>query len=339
MRVVFPLVAVSVLILLGYIGGQAPALRFVFGVVVPYLAAAAFIVGFIVRVVGWAKSPVPFRIPTTSGQEKSLPWIKWSKYDNPDTTGGVIVRLLLEVLCFRSLFKGTKAKASAEEGFRFTYSTSLFLWLAGLAFHWSFLIIFVRHFRLFLEPVPVLITTIEGLDAFFQITLPAMYLTDLVIVGAATYLVIRRLTTPQVRYISLAADYFPLFLILSIAGTGILMRYVSKTDIAHVKQMVNGIMSFNPVVPEGIGSLFFVHLFLVSSLLAYFPLSKLMHMGGVFMSPTRNLANNSRTTRHINPWNPVIKLRTYEEYEEEFWKVMKSVDLPLEKNYEEEEKK
>jgi hypothetical protein len=76
----------------------------------------------------------------------------------------------------------------------------------------------------------------------------------------------------------------------------------------------------------------------VSSLLAYFPFSKLMHMGGVFMSPTRNLSNNSRQKRHINPWNPDIKFHTYEEYEEDFWKVMQTVDLPLDKEYKEEEK-
>lgn len=336
MRVMFPLVAVAVLILLGYMGGQAPGLHFIFAVVVPYLAAATFIVGFIAKVVGWAKSPVPFRIPTTCGQEKSLPWVKWNRLEAPHTTMDVIARMALEVFAFRSLFRGTKAKV--DDSPRFSYSTSLTLWLAGLAFHWSFLIIFIRHFRLFTEPVPALITMIEGLDGFFQIMLPAMYMTDLVIVGAATFLIIRRLTIPEVKYISLAADYFPLFLILSIVVTGMLMRYVMKTDIAHVKQMINGIMSFNPIIVEGISPLFYVHLFLVSSLLAYFPLSKLMHMGGVFMSPTRNLANTSRIERHINPWNPEVHIHTYEEYEADFWKVMKSVDLPLDKNYEEEKK-
>ncbi len=289
------------------------------------------------RVVRWAKSPVPFRIPTTCGQEKSLPWINWSKLDNPDSTKGVIGRMLLEVLCFRSLFKGTSSKV--KEGPRITYQTSLTLWLAGLAFHWSFLIIFIRHFRLFTNPVPGFIGMIESADGFFQITLPTFYMTDAILVAAATYLFIRRLTNPQVKYLSLAADYFPLFLIFSIACTGISMRYLFKTDIAHVKQMINGIMTFSPVVPEGISPMFYVHIFLVSSLLVYFPLSKLMHMGGVFMSPTRNLANNSRQVRHINPWNPEVKFHTYAEYEAEFWKAMKSVDLPLDKDYEGEEQK
>ena len=90
-------------------------------------------------------------------------------------------------------------------------------------------------------------------------------------------------------------------------------------------------VSFSPVVPEGIGSIFYIHLFFVSVLLMYFPFSKLMHMAGVFFSPTRNLANNNRMKRHINPWNPDVKMHTYQEYEDEFRDKMKSAGLPLEK--------
>ena len=70
---------------------------------------------------------------------------------------------------------------------------------------------------------------------------------------------------------------------------------------------------------------------LVSVLLAYFPFSKLMHMGGIFLSPTRNLANNNRAKRHVNPWNPAVKVHTYEEYEDEFRDKMMAAGLPVEK--------
>ena len=72
-------------------------------------------------------------------------------------------------------------------------------------------------------------------------------------------------------------------------------------------------------------------LFLVSVLFAYFPFSKLMHLGGVFLSPTRNLVNNSRIKRHINPWNYSVKTHSYEEYEDEFRELMREAGLPLEK--------
>jgi nitrate reductase gamma subunit len=155
--------------------------------------------------------------------------------------------------------------------------------------------------------------------------------TDLVILAAVTFLFLRRVVDPKLRYISLAGDYFPLFLILSIAVTGVLMRYLTKIDLLGVKTLGTGLLSFHPVVPEGISPLFFIHLFLVTVLIAYFPFSKLMHFAGVFMSPTRNLANNNRAHRHVNPWNYPVKVHTYEEYEEEFHDVMKAAGLPLEK--------
>ncbi|MCD6272706.1 MAG: menaquinol oxidoreductase, partial [Deltaproteobacteria bacterium] len=78
----FSLIAVVILMLLAYVGAEA-GLAIFFGIVIPYLAAIIFIVGFIRRILGWARSAVPFRIPTTCGQQKSLPWIKQNKIDNP----------------------------------------------------------------------------------------------------------------------------------------------------------------------------------------------------------------------------------------------------------------
>jgi hypothetical protein len=56
-----------------------------------------------------------------------------------------------------------------------------------------------------------------------------------------------------------------------------------------------------------------------------------MHVAGIFLSPTRNLANNNRMKRHINPWNPQVKIHTYEAYEEDFRDKMKEAGIPVEK--------
>lgn len=90
-----------------------------------------------------------------------------------------------------------------------------------------------------------------------------------------------------------------------------------------------GLVTLHPVAPEGIAPILFVHLFLVSALLVYFPWSKLMHAGGIVLSPTRNLANNNRAKRHVNPWNYPVDVHTYAEYEAEFGEKMKKVGLPL----------
>ena len=85
--------------------GSAIGLSYLFGVVLPYVAVVTFFLGVIWRMVYWAKSPVPFSIPTTGGQEKSLDFIKHEKWDCPNTKFGVVVRMFLEVCFFRSLFQ------------------------------------------------------------------------------------------------------------------------------------------------------------------------------------------------------------------------------------------
>jgi len=329
MKALVSFVAVLLLALIGYAGASVPSLRFLFGVVIPYAAFVFFVGGMIVRILKWAGSPVPFRIPTTTGQQKSLPWIKHSTIESPSTGLGVIARMALEVLVFRSLFRNLKTQVG--DGKQVTYGEAKWLWAAGLAFHWSFLIILVRHMRFFIEQVPAAISMIEGLDSFLQVGAPLFYMTDAVILASVTYLFIRRIGIPQVKYISLIADYFPLFLILGIAVTGVLLRYFTKTDIVGVKMLAMGLISGRPAVPDTIGVMFFVHLFLLSVLFAYIPLSKLMHLGGVFMSPTRNLANNSRMKRHVNPWNYPVHVHTYEQYENDFREKMKGAGLPVEK--------
>lgn len=332
MRALSSLIAVLLLVAVAYVLGEAgPGTRFILGVVIPYAAVAVFIIGMIARVLKWGSSPVPFRIPTTCGQQKSLPWIKQSKLENPSGTMGVLGRMALEVFFFRSLFRNLKAQK--HEGNQMAYGEAKWLWLAGLAFHWTFLIILIRHLRFFVHAVPMPVQIVEGLDSFLQIGAPLLYITDVIFLAAVTGLFIRRIGLPQVRYISLAGDYFPLFLILGIGVTGVIMRYFIKADIVSVKMLTMSLVSFSPDI-KALGSLspvFFVHLFLISVLFLYFPFSKLVHMGGVFMSPTRNMAANNRWKRHINPWNYPVHVHTYEEYENDFRAKMKEAGLPVEK--------
>ena len=329
MKALFSFIVVLLLVLVAYAGVAVANQQFLFGVIIPYAAVATFIIFMVYRILKWGSSPVPFRIPTTCGQQKSLPWIKWSKLENPSSLLGVAGRMALEVLFFRSLFRNLKTQLN--DGARLTYGEAKWLWAAGLAFHWSFFWILVRHLRFFTEKVPFPVQLVEGLDSFLQIGTPLLYMTDLVLLASVSYLFIRRVGIPQVRYLSLIADYFPLFLIFAIATTGVLMRYFYKTDIVSVKMFTMSLVSFSPAIPKGIGVLFYIHLFLLCTLFAYFPFSKLVHMAGVFMSPTRNLANTSREKRHINPWNYPVHVHTYEEYENDFRDKMKGAGLPVEK--------
>ncbi len=330
MKALLPFLAVVCLVLLAVVGVKAAGLYFVFGVIVPYAAAATFLLGFVYRVVKWGKTPVPFHIPTTCGQQKSLPWIKPNGIENPSGTGGVVARMLLEIFLFRSLFKNRKTKMKGEY---LSYSWAPWLWLGGLAFHWSFLLIVIRHLRFFFQSVPAPVQGLEHLDSILNWGVPPLYITDVIFLAAVTFLFLRRVTLSQIKAITLPADYFPIFLLLGIGCSGVLMRYMEffRVDVVGVKELVMGLVSLHPAAVSGIGTMFYVHLLLISTLFAYFPWSKLVHAPGVFLSPTRNLSNNSRVVRHVNPWSYPVKVHTYEEYENDFREKMKMAGVPVEK--------
>ena len=320
---------IAILILtLSALGIAFSPLSFVLTAILPYAAFAVFIVGFIYRVVQWAKAPVPFRITTTCGQQSSLPWIRSNPVESPSGLAGVIGRMALEVFLFRSLFRNTDV---AIVGQRPVYGSAKWLWFFGLLFHWSLLIIVLRHLRFFIEPIAPWINGLSAIDGFFEIGVPTLYLSDAALLTGLSFLLLRRVVVPQLKYISLFADYVALLLILSIVTTGLLMRHFFPADLLQVKNLALGWVTFSPVVPARIGLVLSIHLCFVFTLLAWFPFSKLMHMGGIFLSPTRNLANDNRMRRHLNPWNAPVKVHTYEEYEDEFREKMKLAGLPVEK--------
>ena len=172
MKIVAPLFAVLALILIPYAGAGSGG-NYLFGVMIPYLALIVFILGFIAKVLSWARSPVPFRITTTCGQGKSMPWIRQEKWDNPSTTWGTIGRMALEVLLFRSLFRNTKTELGKEASL--AYGTNKWLWMFAIVFHYSFLVVLLRHYRFFLEPVPTFdIASAFGLKVANPLTISLM---------------------------------------------------------------------------------------------------------------------------------------------------------------------
>jgi nitrate reductase gamma subunit len=328
MNLLISIIAILSLILLAVGIAMNQSLAYILIVIIPYAAFVIFLAGFIYRVVKWWKTPVPFRIPTTCGQQRSLPWIKNNPVENPANLWGVIRRMAQEIFLFRSLFRNTEVEIING---RPVYGSAKWLWFFGLLFHWSFLIIVLRHLRFFVEPIAQWISILSALDGFFEIGIPTLYLSDAAILAGLTLLFLRRVVLPRVRYISLFTDYFSLLLIVAVVSTGLLMRHFFPTDLNEVKNIALGWITLTPIIPQGVSVVFYMHLCFVCTLLVWFPASKLMHAGGVFMSPTRNLANSNRIKRHVNPWNGPVKVHTYEEYEDEFRDKMKAAGLPVDK--------
>src|SRR5437773_7635741 len=86
-----------------------------------YVATAVLVGGLAYRIRIYARTPAPLRIPTTPA---------------PLDRRGVVARMAREVVLFESLFKANK-----------------WTWALGWLFHVALLLVVVRHFRYFTEPV------------------------------------------------------------------------------------------------------------------------------------------------------------------------------------------
>lgn len=86
-----------------------------------YFATLVLLVGLANKILQYARTPAPLKIPTTPA---------------PVTKSGVIFRMIREVVLFESLFKGNK-----------------WTWIFGWIFHFGLLLVTLRHIRYFMDPV------------------------------------------------------------------------------------------------------------------------------------------------------------------------------------------
>lgn len=192
----------------------------------------------------------------------------------PTSAGGVVLRMIREVALFESLFK-----------------SNLWLWALGWLFHVGLALVLVRHLRYFTEPVWAWVAALQpfGLYAGFAL------------LAGLVGLWLRRILLERIRYISTPSDHLMLVLLVGIAASGLMMKFVFHTDIVGVKAFFLGLMLFDwqPLPADGP---LYVHLSLVALLMLIFPFSKLLHAPGVFFSPTRNQMDNPREARHLSSW-------------------------------------
>ncbi len=191
----------------------------------------------------------------------------------PVTRAGVVVRMVKEVVLFESLFKANK-----------------WTWLFGWVFHAALVLVVMRHLRYVTEPVWFWVNWVQpfGLYAGFAM------------VAGLAGLWVRRFAVERVRYISAPSDHLMLLLLIGIAATGLMMKYVAHTDIITLKTFVLGLMYFD-WQPLPADPVLLIHLGLVLVLLLVFPFSKLLHAPGVFFSPGRNQVDNPREKRYVSP--------------------------------------
>lgn len=197
----------------------------------------------------------------------------------PTTMLGVRFRMAREVVLFESLFKSNK-----------------WIWVFGWLFHVALAVVLLRHFRYFQEPV-------WGWVEFIQ---PFGKYASFAMVAGLAGLWARRFLVDRVRYISTPSDHLILALLIGIGLSGMAMTFVAHTDIVALKAFMLGLMTFDwQPLPSDPALL--AHLFLVALLMIIFPISKLLHVPGIFFSPTRNQVDNPRERRQLAPWAAALE--------------------------------
>ncbi len=220
----------------------------VVGRILPYVTLVVLIVGLVMRLTRWNKGPTP----------------KMTIFPGATNRGEMITNILKEVLIFRGLFQGNKG-----------------LWVGSWVFHAMLAFIFFGHIRVVWE-------------ALFFLPEKGQHLVSaatggtfgVIVLLAATYLFIRRLTVGSVREISDVEDYFALVLIVAIVLTGDAMRFLpaAHIDLAEsTRPYFLSLITFSGAeVPSN--PWFLMHYLLGQVLFLYLPFSKFLHIPGVFYS-------------------------------------------------------
>ena len=236
-----------------------------------YVAMITLVAGVANKIMQYARVPAPLKVPVTPA---------------PLTKTGVVYRFFTEVVFFNSLFRATK-----------------WTWIFGWIFHLALLLAFFRHLRYVISPDSFLwpIINLEPVQAFGKYAGFAMVFGLLGLFG-------RRIFVDRVRYISSPSDYLMLILLAAIAVTGLLMTFVSHTDIVQLKAFIMGLFLFDwQNLPSDI--ILLTHLTLVLFLMVIFPISKLLHAPGLFFAPTRYQIDNPREKRHLSPWGAELEAK------------------------------
>jgi len=192
----------------------------------------------------------------------------------PTTKAGVIWRMTKEVTVFQSLFKSNK-----------------WTWLFGWVFHVALALVLFRHLRYFQEPVWTIVALVQPFGKYAAFGM---------LFGLAG-LWARRFLVDRVRYISSLSDHLMLALLMAIGLSGLAVKYLSHTDIVAVKAYMLGLMYFD-LQPLPADIFVLLHLTLVIALMVIFPISKLLHVPGMFFMPTRTQVDNPREVRHTAGW-------------------------------------
>ncbi len=173
-----------------------------------------------------------------------------------------------------------------------TYSADRILWISAALFLIGlFVSVFLHAFINY--PLSTLIPASLGIPRLWAvfplsetIREGASYLlgslSAFLVVGGVLIFLYRRLTIPEVRYLSTLQEYASLVFLLIIVSIGTYMRVFSIIDHAQLKVYIAGLYHWQPVPPPE-STIFLVHITLAQIYLMTLPFSKAAHSIGTII--------------------------------------------------------
>ncbi len=166
-------------------------------------------------------------------------------------------------------------------------------WLLWAGLHLCLLLLFLRHLRMVLDPVPGFIAALEPYSSL------AGYLLPLILIIR----ILGRMISPHMAWISRASDYGAALLLLAAALSGLFLKLGLRADLWAAKSLLMGLWSLDFQARPWPGGSFIAHFVAGLAVIAWLPRSPLNHFLTPFFNPIRRMADNVRQRPHHNPWD------------------------------------
>ncbi len=219
------------------------------GVVLPPITVVVFLGGLAYRIFEWRKLTMP----------------KITLYPAPDPGADTFWSVFRATFFSPGLFKADRA-----------------LWTGAWVFHAALALILIGHVRVGMD-FPAIWAAL-GINA--DVMSATIGTTAGVIILLATlFLTYRRFALSRVQEISQAGDYLALFLLLAVILSGNAMRFQGHFDLNLTREYFLGFIGFQAPIPP-LNGWFLIHFLFGQILFLYLPFSKLLHLGGIFVTQT-----------------------------------------------------
>lgn len=243
---------------------------------VAYLAIGIFAIIVMARIYMWVKMPIHVRwelYPVAHEAGKAhyggsyMEESEWWKKPRKKSLWGELTAMSREILFLETLRENNRK-----------------LWLVSFPFHFGlYLVIGSTMLIAFFSIIGILHAPLAhgGLALLFKYAIITSGIGGLSLgLLGASGLLLRRLTDPDLKEFTVAADIFNLLLFIVVFGFTLAIVIFTDRDFSRFQSFVQNLLAFNLTAPTGTGSeilLMAVNICLLGALMAYIPMTHMSH--------------------------------------------------------------